>query len=222
MPIRHFAAASMWASLAVAMLAGSAKPAIAENFAARARVDQAVQKCRAAGGQPQQAQGLTRETRIGASPATVVDFSFFTCKGAAAPVCGPFGCQVLVYVGVRSAPAFDGQVKAWRVRGAEFQVTRAGAYCSNSNTGACSESHRLSDGALTLASRGALSFQRDAWRPVRDNPSHAERAGARRGEAEKNDEPLESDIETQPRVVPPPSHNSEERRRQLQNAPFVR
>lgn len=218
MPIRTFAAPSLIAALALAVMAQAAS---AENFAARARIDQAVQKCRAAGGQPQQAPGLTRETRIGASPATVVDFSFLSCKGGPAPACGPFGCQVLVYLGARSEPAFDGQVKAWRVRGAELQVTRAGAYCSNSNTGACSESHRLSDGKLTLASRGALSFQRDAWRPARDVSPRVGRAGERGG-VEKDDAPPEVDIEPQPRVVPPPSQNSEERRRQLQNAPFVR
>lgn len=222
MPIRTSASVSVAAALALAFLAAAAHEVRAENFAARARVDQAAQKCRAAGGQPQQGPGLTRDLRIGASPATVVDFSFLSCKGANMPACGPFGCQVLVYAGARSEPVFDSQVKAWRVRGAEFQVTRAGAYCSNATAGACSESHTLSDGRLTLVSRGVLSFQRDAWRPAREEQPRAARAGTQRNGDAKNDEPFEPDVDSQPRVVPPPAQNSEERRRQLQNAPYVR
>lgn len=222
MPVRSPAASrfpllACLAALAV-IVAGSSEAA-AENFAARARVDQAVQKCRAAGGKPVQAPGLTRQVRIGANAATVVDFAMLSCKGGPVIGCGPFGCQILVYLGAGSAPAFDGQAKAWRVRGPEFQVSRAAAYCSNSTSGACSETHRVSGGGLTLASRGALAFTRD---PVAAPRAAAPRTA--RGKAGEEDafEAPEIEPDPQPRVVPPSSESPEERRRKLLNAPYVR
>lgn len=219
---RYFTSVSVIVLGAAALLAS---PASAENFAARARVDQAAQACRASGGQAQRGPGVLRETRIGSTAATVVDMAQLSCKGGPLPACGPFGCQVLVFLGARSDAVFEGQVKAWRVRGAEFQVTRAGAYCANSATGACSETHKLADGRFTLAGRGTASFARD---PYRAAPSENEAgAPARRSAAARARNPaaeVEPPPEAEPeiRTAPPSAQNPEERRRQLQNAPYVR
>ncbi|MBL8587183.1 MAG: hypothetical protein JNK46_01505 [Methylobacteriaceae bacterium] len=217
----------IFGALALALTAASAGAAQAESFAARATIAAMENACRAAGGQPQSPPGLTRATRIGGAAAVVVDFQPFLCKGAASPACGPFGCQVRLFVGAATTPAFEGQVRAWRVRGATFQVTRVGAYCANAAGGACSESYEIAGGALRLAARGSDSFSRDAYRAAA--PS-AERAAPRRSRpvgtrGVRGRIAPDTAYEPPPAPVaePPaaPSQSSEQRRRTLRSAPYV-
>lgn len=220
-------AGGVLAALALALSPGAAR---AENFAARGAVDSMEQRCRLAGGQPGALAGLTRETRIGATAATVVDFAQFQCKGAPNPACGPFGCAIRVYLGQGTGTAFEGQARAWRVRGARFEITRAGAYCANANSGACSESYELAGGALKLAARGAQSFARDPWRPAVAAPStrQARQAAPPRGTRGLRgriapDSAYEPPAErTGPAQEAAPSAQAQEqRRRTLQSAPYV-
>lgn len=214
---------------ALALLVAGLASAQAENFAARGAIEAMQDRCRAGGGAPAALAGLTRETRLGSSEATVVDFAQLQCKGGPNPACGPFGCAIRVYLGQATSPAFDGQARAWRVRGSRFEITRAGAYCANATQGACSETWELAGGALKLAGRGTQSFARDPIRrpaaapPTREARRAAPPRGTRglRGKV-MPDAAYEPPPEAAPRAEPAPSAQSPAaRRRELQSAPFV-
>ncbi len=225
--VRDLLTTGLGAGLLAAALAA---PAHAENFAARGAIETMEQRCRLAGGQPGALAGLTRETRLGAGPATIVDFAQFQCKGAPNPACGPFGCLIRVHLGQGVGPAFEGQARAWRVRGARFEITRAGAYCANATSGACSETYELAGGALKLAARGSQTFARDPWRPAVAAPPARE---ARRAAPPRGTRGLRGKVAPESAYEPPPeatrsanepaptAQQQEQRRRTLQSAPYV-
>lgn len=163
----------------IACLAATA-PAYAQSVAAQAGAEALARRCAAAGGRPREASGLVRAIELAGRPATALDAQRFSCQGAAAVDCGPFGCKLSIYLD-GAAPVFETYVKAWRARGGKLEIMRVGAYCAAAGE-SCSETYQASGGALTLAARGEAKFERDAAPravAISHSPQPASRADGR-------------------------------------------
>lgn len=137
----------------------AALPAQAQSVAAQAGADALSRRCRAAGGTPREAAGLTRAIALSGRAAAALDAQRFSCAGAAAVDCGPFGCKLSIYFGGPVA-VFETYVKAWRVRAGRLDILRVGAYCAGPGE-SCSETYQVTGDALTLVGKGEAKFASD-------------------------------------------------------------
>lgn len=212
-------------------LAGASTQGAAQTLAAQAGAETLVRRCVADGGRPRIASGMVRSVRLGNLSAAVLDAARFGCDGAAAPDCGPFGCVARLYLAA-TKPVFEGPVRAWRVRGDRFEVTRGAAYCPGA-VDTCVEFYRLEGDELKRAGGGAGAFTRDPEpRPVASRRLSASRppqgAAARRRGRPVDGHAVHGGVSapvegTRPRFdAPEPTAEAKaKRRRALEAAPYV-
>lgn len=184
----------------------------AQPLTVRAAMTEAKARCK---GGPNDGQALQNMDVNGdRKPDWIVDSAALGC----AP-CGALGCEIIVFLSQGSGGverAFAGRVTGWRLRPAGrplFEVSRAGPYCPGGGSRGCSESYEARGASLVLAGRGSATFGRPA--PRAPEPPSPETAT----EEPADSHGLPPDSRPEPAA---PSTGGAERRRQLQQAPYVR
>jgi hypothetical protein len=142
----------------------------AEPLIVRAAARTAAAVCAGNGGRGGTGPSAVRQVTLGrfGTTAWVIDYLGY-CKGRGGDFCGPLGCKLEVFLpdskkGFQAA--FEGRVKAWRVRTSggktRFEIARAAAYCGLVGKSGCTETYEPSNGTLVLVAKGTHEFARDS------------------------------------------------------------